>query len=101
MAKRYGLYLKNGPHNEGRHMERDHGFEPRPEAWKAAVLPLHQSRPQHLCGPAVVEATGFEPATPWSQTKCATKLRYASTLLANTPVCEHSSQPKAGFSHVP
>ena len=45
MAKRYGLYLKNGPHNEGRHMERDHGFEPRPEAWKAAVLPLHQSRP--------------------------------------------------------
>lgn len=26
----------------------------------------------------LVEATGFEPATPWSQTKCATGLRYAS-----------------------
>ena len=25
----------------------------------------------------MVGATGFEPATPWSQTKCATKLRYA------------------------
>ena len=82
-------------------MERDHGFEPRPEAWKAAVLPLHQSRPQHLRGPTLVEATGFEPATPWSQTKCATKLRYASTLFANIPVCEHSSQSRAGFPHMP
>ena len=27
--------------------------------------------------PHVVGAAGFEPATPWSQTKCATKLRYA------------------------
>ncbi len=25
----------------------------------------------------VVGATGFEPATPWSRTKCATRLRYA------------------------
>ena len=25
----------------------------------------------------LVGATGFEPATPWSQTRCATKLRYA------------------------
>ena len=25
----------------------------------------------------MVGATGFEPATPWSQTRCATKLRYA------------------------
>lgn len=55
------------------YLERDNGFEPMPEAWKAAVLPLHQSR--------VVEATGFEPATPWSQTKCATGLRYASKRL--------------------
>ena len=29
----------------------------------------------------MVEATGFEPATPWSQTKCATGLRYASASL--------------------
>ena len=27
---------------------------------------------------ALVEATGFEPAAPWSQTRCATKLRHAS-----------------------
>jgi hypothetical protein len=29
----------------------------------------------------VVGAKGFEPSTPWSQTKCATKLRYAPTSL--------------------
>lgn len=28
---------------------------------------------------ALVGATGFEPAAPWSQTKCATKLRHAPT----------------------
>ncbi len=27
----------------------------------------------------VVGAAGFEPAAPWSQTKCATKLRHAPT----------------------
>ena len=27
----------------------------------------------------LVGATGFEPATPWSRTKCATRLRYAPT----------------------
>ena len=26
----------------------------------------------------VVEARGFEPPTPWSRTRCATKLRYSS-----------------------
>ena len=26
----------------------------------------------------MVEVAGFEPAAPWSQTKCATKLRYTS-----------------------
>jgi hypothetical protein len=25
----------------------------------------------------MVGETGFEPATPWTQTKCATKLRYS------------------------
>ena len=29
----------------------------------------------------VVGKTGFEPATPWSQTKCATGLRYFPFLL--------------------
>jgi hypothetical protein len=28
----------------------------------------------------LVGAKGFEPSTPWSQTKCATKLRYAPTI---------------------
>ena len=28
----------------------------------------------------MVGAAGFEPATPWSRTKCATKLRYAPTM---------------------
>jgi hypothetical protein len=27
----------------------------------------------------MVGETGFEPATPWTQTKCATKLRYSPT----------------------
>ncbi len=27
----------------------------------------------------MVGATGFEPAAPWSRTKCATRLRYAPT----------------------
>src|SRR5262245_33453383 len=32
-------------------------------------------------GPGMVGASGFEPPTPWSRTKCATRLRYAPTLL--------------------
>ena len=32
----------------------------------------------------VVGETGFEPATPWTQTKCATKLRYSPTFPAKT-----------------
>lgn len=37
------------------------------EGWRSTIE-LH---------PHVVGAAGFEPATPWSRTKCATKLRYA------------------------
>ena len=37
------------------------------EGW-SSTIELH---------PQVVGAAGFEPATPWSRTKCATKLRYA------------------------
>jgi nuclease YhcG-like protein len=32
-------------------------------------------------GETVVGARGFEPPTPWSQTRCATRLRYAPMLL--------------------
>ncbi len=35
----------------------------------------------------VVGAKGFEPSTPWSQTKCATKLRYAPTIKAIVFFC--------------
>ena len=28
----------------------------------------------------MVGETGFEPATPWTQTKCATKLRHSPTM---------------------
>lgn len=44
------------------------------------LLCYHYTNPAHL--KMLVEATGFEPATPWSQTKCATGLRYASTFFA-------------------
>ena len=37
------------------------------EGWRSTIE-LH---------PHVVGAAGFEPATPWSQARCATKLRYA------------------------
>ncbi len=45
------------------------GIEPTTSAWKAEVLPLNYTR-------VVVGKTGFEPATPWSQTKCSAKLSY-------------------------
>ncbi len=32
----------------------------------------------------MVGAAGFEPATLWSQTRCATRLRYAPNLNTNT-----------------
>src|SRR5690554_2888850 len=47
---------------------------PRLTAWKAVALPTE------LLPHVVVGAAGFEPATPWSQTRCATRLRYAPTI---------------------
>ena len=38
--------------------------------YKSAVLPLNYR------GKNVVGVQGFEPWTPWSQTRCATRLRY-------------------------
>jgi hypothetical protein len=34
-----------------------------------------------LNGFVMVGAKGFEPPTPWSQTRCATRLRYAPTMV--------------------
>ena len=53
-------------------MERVKGIEPSRPAWKAGALPLSYTRKIKMVG-----AAGFEPATPWSQARCATKLRYA------------------------
>ncbi len=47
----------------------------------ATTTPISRAR-----AAALVEATGFEPATPWSQTKCATSLRYASSVGAQRGV---------------
>ena len=47
---------------------------PQQSAWKADALPIEL--PPHF----VVGATGFEPATLCSQSRCATKLRYAPNL---------------------
>ena len=49
-------------------LERAMGIEPTTSAWKAEVLPLNYTR--------MVGVAGFEPATPCSQGRCATKLRY-------------------------
>ena len=42
------------------------GIEPTYSAWKADVLPLNYTRIQ-------IGVTGFEPATPWSQTRCSSQ----------------------------
>ena len=46
------------------------GIEPTLLAWKAKVLPLNYTRIM------LVGMTRFEHATPWSQTRCSTKLSY-------------------------
>ena len=42
------------------------GIEPTYLAWKASVLPLNYTRTH-------IGVTGFEPATPWSQTRCSSQ----------------------------
>ena len=58
-------------------MERVKGIEPSRPAWKAGALPLSYTRKIKK----MVGAAGVEPATPWSQARCATKLRYAPSLI--------------------
>jgi hypothetical protein len=48
------------------------GIEPTLLAWKAKVLPLNYTR----IIKKMVGTTRFEHATPWSQTRCSTKLSY-------------------------
>jgi hypothetical protein len=56
-------------------MERVRGIEPLRSAWKAEVLPLNYTR-INLFSSKMVGTTRFEHATPWSQTRCSTKLSY-------------------------
>ena len=58
-------------------LERHTGFEPVTRAWKARMLPLHQCR-------KVVSVERFELPTLWSQTKCATRLRYTEMFILKT-----------------
>ena len=56
-------------------MERVKGIEPSWPAWKAGALPLSYTRMKKVV--KMVGAAGFEPATPWSQARCSTKLSHA------------------------
>ena len=51
------------------------GIEPTLPAWKAGVLPLNYTRN------LTIGTTRFEHATPWSQTRCSTKLSYVPLVL--------------------
>ncbi len=52
---------------------------PRTTIWCSNQL----SYTHHKAFYRMVGAKGFEPSTPWSQTKCATRLRYAPQVLTN------------------
>ena len=47
----------------------------------------------------MVGAKGFEPSTLWSQTRCATRLRYAPTKLVFYPVARWFAGQHAVFQH--
>ena len=65
------------------------GIEPTTSAWKAEVLPLNYTRKRQLR--ENVGKTGLEPAAPWSQTMCSTKLSYFPfIILLLYCVCEAS-----------
>ena len=64
------------------------GIEPTYLAWKASVLPLNYTRIQDM--KLLIGVTGFEPATPWSQT------RYSSQTEPHPDLTENSAY--ASFS---
>ena len=49
------------------------GIEPTYPAWKAGVLPLNYTRTKYCVSFEKIGVTGFEPATPWSQTRCSSQ----------------------------
>jgi hypothetical protein len=60
-------------------VERVRGIEPPSPAWKAGALPLSYTRmaSRARLSRSLVGARGFEPPTPCSQSRCATRLRHA------------------------
>jgi hypothetical protein len=84
------LETEKPPPEQRLSLERVTGIEPAWPAWKAGTLPLSytrkgcfrlldQPKPVNVqrARSSMVGATGFEPAAPCSQSRCATKLRYA------------------------
>ena len=66
---------------------------PRQPAWKAGALPTELHPPVHPGAPirAVIGTRGFEPPTPCSQSRCATRLRHVpSTTLLRLRLREYS-----------
>src|SRR5690606_7343371 len=66
---------------------------PRHTAWKAVALPT-ELLPR--ASEAVVGAARFELATPCSQSRCATRLRYAPTRTAREAGRESTTRYRAG-----
>ena len=62
----YGLEGRCSIQLSYEHTKRVMGIEPTYPAWKAGVLPLNYTR-------RMIGVTGFEPATPWSQTRCSSQ----------------------------
>jgi hypothetical protein len=56
-------------------------------------LALGNTRKDSKIGLKMVGATGFEPATPCAQGRCATRLRYAPTLNALILACFRAAHP--------
>ena len=62
------------------------GIEPTYPAWKAGVLPLNYTRRTELR--CEIGVTGFEPATPWSQTRCSSQAEPHPEAALRTPATQ-------------
>ena len=76
-AKIYRFAEKRSKKTEGRKISIKHGFKPFPRGLglKPCFINLYKK----------VEVTRFELATPWSQTRCSTKLSHTSEIPLKMP----------------